>query len=133
MSLIQQHCRTTRSQTTEIEMNQNHHNLTNSNSPGAQLAGSINTDMSFLRDEGYIRITQLEIDTYTQQPSGKPHYGVEYDIVVIIENRNLRYEARWPSKEAVYAGDQVLALPETTEVRQRGQLSLAAAFHPGTG
>jgi hypothetical protein len=104
-----------------------------SNVPGAQLAGSINTDMSFLRDEGYIMITQPEIDPYTQLPSGKPHYRVEYDIVVIVENRNLRYESRWPSKQAVYAGDQVLALPETPEVRQRGQLSLAAAFHPGTG
>jgi hypothetical protein len=100
---------------------------------GAQIAGSINTDMSFLRDEGYIRITQPEFDKYTRRPIGKPHYRVEYDIVVIVENRNLRYQARWPSKQALYAADQILALPETPEVRQRGQLSLAAAFIPGTG
>jgi hypothetical protein len=103
------------------------------NCQGAQLAGSISTDMSFLRDEGYIRITQPEINRWTQCPMGKPHYRVEYDIVVIVENRNLRYETRWPSRQAVYASDQVLALPETPEVKQRGQLSLAAAFHPGTG
>ena len=88
--------------------------------------------MSFLRDEGYIRTTLPELDEYTRGPIGKPHYRVEYDIVVIVENRNLRYDARWPSKQAKYAHDQVLALPETPEVRQRGQLSLAAAFIPGT-
>lgn len=89
--------------------------------------------MSFLRDEGYIRITQPELDRYSNRPVGKPHYRVEYDLVVIVENRNLRYEARWPSKQAVYSCDQVVPLPDTPEVKQRGQLSLAAAFQPGTG
>jgi hypothetical protein len=85
--------------------------------------------MSFLRDKGYIKITQPELNS-SGRPIGKQHYRVEYDLVAIIENRNLRYEARWPSKEAVFASDQVL--PALPEVRQTGQLSLAAAFRPGT-
>ena len=88
--------------------------------------------MSFLRDEGYIKIIQPELDRHSRL-HGKPHYRVAYDIVVIVENRNLRYEARWPSKTDVDTIGRILDLPERSEIKQRGQLSLAAAFYPGTG
>jgi hypothetical protein len=68
--------------------------------------------MTFLRDEGYIKVVEA-------QPGDpwKSHYEVELELVMIVNNRDLRYEARWP------VGG---------EVRGNGQISIAAAFRPGT-
>jgi hypothetical protein len=51
---------------------------------------------------------------------GEAHLRVEYDLFAIVEGRNMRYEARYPS------GEQ-------GKVREAGQISIAAAFKPGTG
>lgn len=48
---------------------------------------------------------------------GKPHYEIEFDIFPIAEGRNLRYEARDP---------------DTGDILGQGQVSIAAAFKPGT-
>ncbi len=48
-------------------------------------------------------------------------YVVEYDLVAIVEGRNLRYEARYPA-----AGG-------TGKVQKASQISIASAFKPGTG
>ncbi|TVY81960.1 hypothetical protein LSUE1_G007261 [Lachnellula suecica] len=48
---------------------------------------------------------------------GKPHYKVEFDLYPIAEDGNLRYEARHP---------------DTGKVLKTGQVSIAAAFRPGT-
>lgn len=66
--------------------------------------------MTFLRDEGRIK------PTLPTCGSGKKHYKVEYELVAIIEGRNLRYEARFPPGR---------------KVRRRAQVSIAAAFQPG--
>lgn len=64
----------------------------------------------------------------------KPHYRVEYDLVVIIEGRNLKYQARWPStdnqeevRKRKRAGQSGFIVLETAQV------SIASAFRPGTG
>lgn len=68
--------------------------------------------MTFLRDEGYISLTY-------PKPGDKwlPHYKVEFELLMIIDGRNLRYEARYPP------GGQI---------RDQGQICIAAAFNPGT-
>jgi hypothetical protein len=50
---------------------------------------------------------------------GKRHYRVEFELVMIIHGRSLRYEARWP-------------IGEGGQVRAGGQICIAAAFLPGT-
>jgi hypothetical protein len=47
----------------------------------------------------------------------KRHYRVEFELVMIVNDRNMRWEARYP------AGG---------EVQGKGQVSIAAAFVPGT-
>jgi hypothetical protein len=49
---------------------------------------------------------------------GEKHYDIEFELVMIIEGRNLRYEVRWPAGGGVVKG--------------RGDTSIAAAFRPGT-
>jgi hypothetical protein len=68
--------------------------------------------MTFLKTEGIIQPVVPQAGE-----GGKPHYKVEFELVMIIDGRNLRYEARFP------AGGQV---------QDRGQISIAAAFEPGT-
>lgn len=90
-----------------------HYRNTHPNNHGAEIAGRIIADMSFLVTEG--RIEAIEPDPGV---SGKRHYKIEFELVMIIDGRNLRYEARWP------VGG---------EVRSGGQICIAAAFRPGTG
>jgi hypothetical protein len=70
--------------------------------------------MTFLRTEGRIQ----PISPAGGQP-GKKHYKVEFDLVMIVDGRNLRYEARYPTGEE-------------GRVQKRGQTCIAAAFVPGT-
>ena len=51
--------------------------------------------------------------------SEKKHYKVEFELAMIVDGRNLRYEARWP-------------IGEGSRVQQKGQTCIAAAFIPGT-
>jgi hypothetical protein len=90
----------------------------------AELAGAIEVDMTFLRDQGHINVV------YPSQWSAKPgekngYYAVEFDLVMIIDGRNLKYEARWPPT----VGDTP---PLNQHVRASGQVCIAAAFKPGT-
>jgi len=56
----------------------------------------------------------------------QPYYAIEFELVMIVDGRNLRYEARWPKSTAVGA------IPEGQRVHARGQICIAAAFDPGT-
>ncbi|CZR65043.1 uncharacterized protein PAC_14943 [Phialocephala subalpina] len=94
---------------------------------GAIEAGRIIVDMTFLRDEG--KITPIYPEVYGSEEGeydeeedirGKPHYLITYDIVPIVQGRNLRYEVRYPAGE-----------PGKTQ--KIGQICIAAAFTPGTG
>jgi hypothetical protein len=49
-------------------------------------------DMTFLRDQGLISVTKPLPDTPCQD-----FYDVELELVMIVNDRNLRYEARWPA------------------------------------
>ena len=68
--------------------------------------------MTFLKTDGLIHPVDPE-----EGLKGKRHYKVEYELVMIIDGRNLRYEARYPAGGAV---------------QNKGQISIAAAFVPGT-
>jgi hypothetical protein len=105
----------------------------NSRVSDAQIAGTIVTDMTVLRDEGHIDITYPEPDDYGVI-RGRPHYRVEYDLVAIAEGRNLRYEARWtPKNNDQGSKKRKQSGQHNFEVVQTAQVSIASAFRPGTG
>ena len=79
---------------------------------GAELAGKIIADFTPLVRSGKIRLTNPD-DGY----EGAPHYKIEFELVMIINGRNLRFEARWP---------------RGGEVKASTQVCIAAAFRPGT-
>lgn len=74
-------------------------------------AGRIIADMTFLRDRGMIQPIEPE-----EGGTWKRHYKVEFELVMIVEGRNLRFEARPPGGNAV----------------AWKTVSIAAAFRPGT-
>jgi len=93
---------------------------------GAELAGSIIVNMTFLKDEGLIE----PVSAYNVQPGQRTplrFYSVEFDLVVIVNGRNLRYEARWPKSLNVESEGHL-----TDNVVAQGQICIAASFKPGT-
>jgi hypothetical protein len=77
---------------------------------GAELAGKIIADFTPLVRSGKIRLTNPD-----EGYEGAPHYKIEFELVMIINGRNLRFEARWGG-----------------EVQCSTQICIAAAFKPGT-
>lgn len=73
------------------------------------MAGKIELDMTFLRTEGHIQPVKPDNEF------GRRHYRVEYDLVMIVDGYNIRYEARWDNGQ----GEHVLA---------EKQINIAAAF-----
>jgi hypothetical protein len=66
--------------------------------------------------------------------AAEPHYKVEYDLVVIVEGRNLRYEARWPARDDhEQIGKRKRAGKSSYMTLKTAQISIASAFKPGTG
>jgi hypothetical protein len=83
--------------------------------------------MTFLRDEGHIQITYPKPDEYGVT-RGLPHYKVEYDIVVTVEGRNLRYEAIWTPKDNDQRSKKRKRSDQHKfEVLQTAQVSIASA------
>jgi hypothetical protein len=83
--------------------------------------------MSFLRDEGHIKpVQQSESSTFEGTKAQQPYWEVEFELVMIIDGRNLRYEAHWPPS------DDPAARTQKHHVCAEGQISIAAAFKPGT-
>lgn len=78
------------------------------------MAGEIVVDMTFLKDEGRIHPTIPDAGA-----PGKPHYRVEFDLVITVSGRSLRFEARWLG----VPGGQVI---------ESGETCIAAAFQSGT-
>lgn len=68
--------------------------------------------MTFLKERNLIQPVEPE-----EGVKARGHYKVEYELVMIVNDRNMRWEARYP------AGG---------EVQGTGQISIAAAFVPGT-
>ncbi|CZS94244.1 uncharacterized protein RCO7_10355 [Rhynchosporium graminicola] len=96
-----------------------HYDVGHDINAGAQMVGTIITDMTYLRDEGLISpvIPQPDKDGIVR---GKPHYEITFDLVPVVIARDMRYEARYPANNH-------------SKVVQTGQISIAAAFEPGTG
>ena len=67
-------------------------------------------DITFLQDKGLIKPVLSS--------NGKKYYKVEYELVVVVQGRNLRYEARYPAASG--------------KVQKSAQVSISAAFKPGT-
>ncbi|MCJ1246533.1 hypothetical protein MMC30_003741 [Trapelia coarctata] len=91
---------------------ESHYRIGDPKNRGAEIAGCIVADMTFLKTDGIIVPVEPE-----PGERAKRHWKVEYELVMIVNGRNMRYEARYP------AGG---------EVQQKGQISIAAAFVPGT-
>lgn len=98
----------------------------------AQCAGRIVTDVTELRDEALLEIVPPRPD-HEGVIRTQPLYRVEYDLVAIVEGRNLRYEARWwprdndsANKKRKFQGEAGYRVLETAQV------SIASAFRPGT-
>ncbi|KAF2734482.1 hypothetical protein EJ04DRAFT_602989 [Polyplosphaeria fusca] len=90
---------------------------------GAEEAGKLRADMTFLKDQGLIE-PQLPLSDSTLWGTKKKYWAVHYDVVLIVEGRSLRYEAHYPPSSALQPGEQ--------PVIQIGQVCIAAAFQPGT-
>jgi hypothetical protein len=82
--------------------------------------------MTFLKENGDIKLQPPSYFSTYSGPKAPHHWSVEFQLVMIVDGRNLRYEARWPIlKENNHN-------PQGQTVQARGQVSLAAAFKPGT-
>ncbi|PVH99820.1 hypothetical protein DM02DRAFT_629036 [Periconia macrospinosa] len=102
-----------------------HYKKGNANNKGAELAGSIIADMTFLRDEGRIQPeSPSQFSKFSEEPE-KRHWAVHFELVMIVEGRNLQYQARWPMQKDLQAGQQ-------PSVQAQAQVCIAAAFRPGT-
>jgi hypothetical protein len=78
--------------------------------------------MSFLRAENIIQ--PEEPSEFSNEKAS--HWAVRFDLVMIIDGRNLHYEARWPSQN-----DKKM-MSQHPKVLEQGQISIAAAFQSGT-
>ncbi|KAH7067280.1 hypothetical protein BKA63DRAFT_521873 [Paraphoma chrysanthemicola] len=91
---------------------------------GAEQVGSIEVDMSFLRDQG--RITpQWPSETSSYYGTQKKHWEVHYEVALIVEGRSIRFEARYPVKAELSEGQEQIVLAMKL-------VGIAAAFQPGT-
>jgi hypothetical protein len=91
---------------------------------GAEAIGTIETDLTFLITDGLIE-PQLPSAESTYVNSRKKHWQAHYEILMIVEGRSIRFEARWPARQDLKPGvnQRVLA----TKL-----VGIAAAFLPGT-
>ncbi|PVH69481.1 hypothetical protein DL98DRAFT_522149 [Cadophora sp. DSE1049] len=105
---------------------ESHYRKAHAMNKGAELAGSITADMTFLRNEGHILpVPPSEFSTYFG-PKAQNHWAVTFELVMIIDGRDLRYEARWPPPNSPEARVHSQRVPGS------GQACIAAAFKPGT-
>jgi len=88
----------------------------------AEKVGRVIADMTFLKTEEHIQLR------YPKDFNGCGFYKVEFDLVMIVEGRNLKYEARWPQQKSIKR-NAALGRPQ---VWGSGQLNITAAFVPGT-
>ncbi|TEY45859.1 hypothetical protein BOTCAL_0326g00040 [Botryotinia calthae] len=59
---------------------------------GATVIGIIETDMAFLKEQNLIQPVEPE-----EGVRAKRHYKVEYELVMIVNDRNMGWEARYPA------------------------------------
>ncbi|KAF2175978.1 hypothetical protein K469DRAFT_608704 [Zopfia rhizophila CBS 207.26] len=104
---------------------ESHYRHSHPNNRGAERAGHIVADMTFLKDRGLIQPeAPSHYSTFRLNPQRR-HWVVNFELVMIVDGRNLRYEARWPPTEDLEFGEE-------QTVHAVGQECIAAAFQPGT-
>jgi hypothetical protein len=86
--------------------------------------GSIEVDMSFLKNEGRIQ-PQLPSSSSSHYGTQKKHYEVHYEVALIVEGRSIRFEARYPVSAELKEGVEQTILAMKL-------VGIAAAFQPGT-
>ncbi|KUJ10151.1 uncharacterized protein LY89DRAFT_596900 [Mollisia scopiformis] len=99
-----------------------------------QLVGRVVTDITCLKDQNLLEIVEPETD-HDGNLCGKRHYKVEYDLVPMIRGRDLIYETRWPSSDALARVEndrKKRRRLQKHEFKKTAQISIAAAFMPGT-
>jgi hypothetical protein len=82
--------------------------------------------MTFLLTEGLI-FPEPVSETSAFAGKRKEVYVVEFDLVVIVDGRNLVYEALWP---ALKDGEDPALVEQ--QVCKTGRTCIAATFKPGT-
>lgn len=82
--------------------------------------------MTFLKTEGRIQPEPVSVASAFVGKSKKV-WVVEFELVVIVDGRNLVYEARWPIPTE---GEDAMLVQQ--EVCAKGQTCIAATFKPGT-
>lgn len=92
----------------------------------AELAGEIVADMTWLKEQNLIQLQQPSAWSTFKGRDAQPYWSITWELVLIIDGRNLRYEARWPATEHVEERGQ------DQRVCEEGQTCIAAAFNPGT-
>ncbi|KAH7083967.1 hypothetical protein FB567DRAFT_581428 [Paraphoma chrysanthemicola] len=101
-----------------------HYRKSHTLNKGAEQVGSIEVDMSFLKDQG--RITpQSPSETSSHYGTQKKHWEVHYEVALIVEARSIRFEARYPVKAELSEGQEQIVLAMKL-------VGIAAAFQPGT-
>lgn len=93
---------------------ESHYRKSHEKNKTAEEAGRIVVDMAPLVAQGRVRVKNPKPGFI-----GQPHYKFKFDLVIKIDGRNLTFEARWPAGKP-------------TEVKVEDQISMAAAFQPGT-
>jgi len=119
------HIRTTteeRTLSTKVRSSHNEEQITHTLA-AAEIVGSIEADVSFLKDENLI-------EPKLPDPDGNPtlqrlFWEPEYEVALIVEGRSIRFEARWPITEN-------LSLGQNQRVLAMKVVGIAAAFKPGT-
>ncbi|PVI00853.1 hypothetical protein DM02DRAFT_671732 [Periconia macrospinosa] len=101
-----------------------HYRTTHRKNKGATKIGSLEADVTFLRDE---KLIEPEFPSEFSNHAGSKikHWVVNYEIVLISEGRRFRFEARWPSKAELKPGQEQRILDAKL-------FGVAASFQPGT-
>ncbi|KAF2647604.1 hypothetical protein K491DRAFT_614350 [Lophiostoma macrostomum CBS 122681] len=103
-----------------------HFKKSHAHNKGHELAGEMKVDMTFLKTKKLIKPQRpWHMDEKTSKAFKQGYWNVEFEIVLVIHGRNLRYEARWPRRDHLQPG-------QVQTVCKRGQVCIAAAFPPGT-
>jgi hypothetical protein len=91
---------------------------------GAKLVGSIEADLTFLKEQNLIQ-PQLPSIYSTHVGSRKQHWVTHYEVAMVVQGRSIRFEARWPVKRDLKPG-------QSQAVLAMKLVGIAAAFQPGT-
>ncbi|KAF2124677.1 hypothetical protein P153DRAFT_325969 [Dothidotthia symphoricarpi CBS 119687] len=101
-----------------------HYRKTHPLNKGAELIGSIEANLTFLKEDGLIQ-PQQPSEFSTHFGSQKWYWEVYYEVAMIVEGRSIRFEARWPVKGNLQHGQH-------QKVLVMKLVGIAAAFAPGT-